>query len=78
MASPARNFFIFMQFSGKIGQNNRLALLPPLGLAPPPREILDPGGGHNYPVFIQRHLSCPAGGSTIPVKNLLEEQAPNT
>ena len=35
------NFFIFMQFLGTIGQNNRL-MTPPLWLASLLWEILDP------------------------------------
>ena len=50
-APPAQNFFIFMQFSGKIGQiigwcpHFGLAS-PPLGLAPPP--LGNPGSATAY------------------------------
>ena len=62
-------FFIFMQFSGKIDQNNRLAP-PPLGLAPRPLgnpgsatgplwEILDPPLDNATMIYLSKCLWIP-------------------
>ena len=44
-APPAQNFFIFMQFSGRIGQIIGWRL--PLGLVPPP--LGNPGSATDFP-----------------------------
>ena len=46
-----QNFFIFMQFSGKIGQI--IGRRPPQGLAHPFREILDPPLSCEYKHYFQ-------------------------
>ena len=48
----AQNFFIFMQFSGKIGQI--IGWRPPLGLAPPP--LGNPGSATAGPLHLGTEL----------------------
>ena len=54
-APPAQNFFIFMQFLGKIGQIIGWRAPPPLGLAPPPLGY--PGSATACSVFTLTSLT---------------------